>query len=369
MSRLDNLAPDLHAALALVLRQHKSYAELATLLGIEAYAVHDRAHAALALLAPREARGLSSAEREQIGEYILGQQAPDARSATRQELQLSPAARAWAQALAAELAPLSPHDFDIPAPAAPPSTPAPPPVAPAPSATPTPAGAARPATASSPARTSGASSPAQPPAAARAGAPSSRRGGAILLGAIALAVVVVVLFVVVGVGGGSSHSGTTGAKASAQRTSTSTGKGSHATGTGATGSGATGPTGATGPSSSVSTHSKALPLTPPAASGSKALGVAYVLSEKGQRAFYVFTKGLPTPATGSFYAVWLEGSSGAAAYPLGSLPAAGSDGLIEGGGPLPENASSYTRIIVTLETSHKPSHPGPTVLGGKFALS
>ena len=53
MSRLDELPPDQRAALSLLLRQRKSYAEVATLLGISERAVHDRAHAALAVLAPR----------------------------------------------------------------------------------------------------------------------------------------------------------------------------------------------------------------------------------------------------------------------------------------------------------------------------
>ena len=53
MSRLDELPPDQRAALSLLLRQRKSYGEVASMLGIGEQAVHDRAHAALAVLAPR----------------------------------------------------------------------------------------------------------------------------------------------------------------------------------------------------------------------------------------------------------------------------------------------------------------------------
>src|ERR1700733_7913230 len=74
MSRLDELPPDQRAALSLLLRQRKSYAEVATLLGISELAVHDRAHAALAVLAPRRARELSSERRLEVGDYLLGQQ-------------------------------------------------------------------------------------------------------------------------------------------------------------------------------------------------------------------------------------------------------------------------------------------------------
>jgi len=359
VSRLDNLPPDLRAALALVLGQRKSYAELATLLGIEPRAVHDRAHAALALLAPLQARALSGTQREQVGEYLLGQQDTAGRGETRAQLERSEPARIWARALAGELGPLAPQGLpEIPAASngAAPLQPAAGPAA-ATTAVETGAGAATAATAH----------PAGPtPAGADASAPASavsQRGGAILLGAIAVVVVVAVLLIVgVGGGGGGSHAGTTGASAKNGSTSASKSAGNASATT--TPSGATGSTGI--PSSA---HSKALPLTPPNPSTSKALGVAYVLSQKGQRAFYVFSKGLPTPAAGTFYAVWLEGSANSPDYPLGSLPAAGSDGLIEGGGPLPSNAATYTRIIVTVETTHKPTNPGPTVLGGKFSLS
>ena len=105
--RLQEIPPDLRATLSLVLGQRKRYAEIAAMLGIEERAVHDRAHAALALLAPRQARALSAAEREQVGEYMLGQADDSRQSATVAYLGGSPAARAWAQALAAELGPLA----------------------------------------------------------------------------------------------------------------------------------------------------------------------------------------------------------------------------------------------------------------------
>ncbi len=52
MSRLDELPPDQRAALSLLLQQRKTYAQVAALLGIPERAVHDRAHAALAILVP-----------------------------------------------------------------------------------------------------------------------------------------------------------------------------------------------------------------------------------------------------------------------------------------------------------------------------
>src|SRR6516164_6976264 len=101
MSRLDDLPQDQRATLSLLLRQRKDYAEVASLLGIEQRAVHDRAHSALAVIAPREAREL-------IAEHLLGQQTSmGGRLRTRTYLEGTAPARAWARAIATELAPLT----------------------------------------------------------------------------------------------------------------------------------------------------------------------------------------------------------------------------------------------------------------------
>ena len=53
------------------------------------------------------ARALSAAQREQLGEYLLGQQDPAAERETHAQLEDSASGRAWAQSLATELAPLA----------------------------------------------------------------------------------------------------------------------------------------------------------------------------------------------------------------------------------------------------------------------
>lgn len=344
MSRLESLPPDLHAVLSLLLRQRKNYAEVAGMLGIEVRAVHDRAHAALALLAPRQARELTAAEREQVGEYLLSQQPPAGRLETRAFLERSPSARAWAQALGGELTSLAAQPLpEIPASV---TAPKPAPVPPHESAS---------------------AAPYEPSAAllepANAPAPSSRVGGAVVLGVLAVVVVVAVLLIV-GVGGGGSH-GSTNSTTSSTGTGQSAGTGLQPSGAGTTSRTGTGTSTSTG-AAKPAIHGKALVLTPPDPATSKAAGVAYVLAQDGKRAFYLFTKGLPVTTGGAFYAVWLEGSATASAYPLGSLPAQGANGLIEGGGPLPSDAGSFHHIIVTRETSRHPTHPGQTVLSGTF---
>jgi hypothetical protein len=375
MSRLDSIPPDLSAVLSLLLRRGKRYGEVAGMLGIEERAVHDRAHAALALLAPGQARGLSAAQREQLGEYLLGQQSAAAASQTRDLLASSPAGRAWAQALVGELAPLAtthplpqiPDTHEARSRAASgrartPARAAREPESPRePSSTREPPGA-RESVSSSPAAQDGS----QPS--------SSRVGGAVILGALAaIAIVVVLVIVGVGGGGGGSQTGTqsgdaatTPAHHAGAGASSNAGKGTSSTP--ATSTNGTPASGGTSTGASSTSHGKALTLSPPDPATSKAIGVAYVLTQKTEHAFYVFAKGLPALPSGSFYAVWLEGATSAPDYPLGSLPSSGSSGLVEGGGPLPSSAGSYSRIIVTSETSHHPSHPGPTLLGGPFSL-
>lgn len=110
---------------------------------------------------------------------------------------------------------------------------------------------------------------------------------------------------------------------------------------------------------------KTITLTP-AEPTLKATGKALVLSESGRYAFYIAARGLP-PSSGFFYAVWLYNSP-SSAKPLGRAPTVSAEGNMEGGGPLPTNAANYGQLIITRETSTHPTHPGPTVMSGSFAL-
>jgi Sigma-70, region 4 len=171
--------------------------------------------------------------------------------------------------------------------------------------------------------------------------PSSRAGGALLLGAI-VAVIVVAAILISGTGGkGSSPTST--AASSTQRTATSS----------------------TTSTAGKASLDKTIALSP-AEPALKATGKALVLSEGGRYAFYIQAQGLPA-SSGFFYAAWLYNSP-SAAKPLGRAPSVGANGLMEGGGPLPANASDYARLVITRETSTHPAHPGPIVMGGPFAL-
>jgi hypothetical protein len=319
MSRLDDLPPDQRATLSLLLSKHKSYAEVSALLSIPERAVHDRAHAALAVLAPREARELTPERRAEIGDYLLGQRTGVAeRLATRTYLDTSSPARAWAHALAAELGQLTAGPLpEIPNGRTPAASAAPP----------------------APAATRGPS--ARPPR-SRPSAPSSRVGGALLLAALVAGVVVAVILLTNG--GGSSH-----------EKSVATGKTATSA---ASGSGSTS-------ASERAKEDKRITLTPTDPS-SKAVGIAEVLSEGDKYAFYVAAEHLP-PSKGFFYAVWLYNSP-SSYEALSRSPAVGSNGRLQGGALLPSDAGKFHRMLLTKETDNRPTRPGPIVLSGSFAL-
>jgi len=330
MSRLDDLPPDQRATLSLLLRRGKSYAEVAGMLEIDERAVHDRAHAALAVLAAGKARELTAVQREEVGDYLLGQRTGVAeRLATRTYLDGSPQARAWAAALAEALEPLAGAPLpEIPNGAIPAASPAP--AAPTALVTPTEAG------------TPGPTAPHPPRGAQLRSASPARVRGALLLAVIVAAIVVAIVLLT---GGSGSSSNSAGSGGGSQTTSSS----------------------ATGTQKSQAKEDKRITLTPPDAS-SKAVGVAEVLSEGSQYAFYLAAQHLaPSKGNGFFYAVWLYNSP-SSYEALSRAPDVGSNGNVQGGALLPKDAAKYHTMLLTRETASKPTKPGPVVLRGTFAL-
>lgn len=332
MSRLDDLPPDQRATLSLLLRRQKSYAEVAELLSIPERAVRDRAQAALAVLAPREARELTAERREEIGDYLLSQRTGvSARLATRTYLDGSSQARTWASAVAAELEPLA----GAPLPEIAPATSPPPP------ASAVRGGRTSPLSALKPSPPAGGGPDGSQPGSSP---PSSRVGGGLLLAAL-IAVVIVVVVLITGGGGSSSHSSSTATSAG----------------------GSTSATGTTAAKAGQASEDKRITLTSPDPA-SKAVGVAEVLSEGNKRAFYLAAEHLaPSKGQGFFYAIWLYNSP-SSHQALSKAPPVGSDGRLQGGALLPDDAGKYHRMLVTKETSERPTNPGEIVLSGPFAL-
>src|SRR6185312_6218474 len=161
MSGIDSLPVEQRAVLQLLLQQGRPYHDLSGLLDIDAAEVRRRAHSALDALGPDET-GLDPERRGEIGDYLLGQQDDAGRAATHRYLEGSPAGRAWARVVAGELREVAGDRLpEIPA-----------------GGRDDGAGATAEAATAAPA-------PAEPEA--RPGAPrSSRLGGALLLGGVAL---------------------------------------------------------------------------------------------------------------------------------------------------------------------------------------
>jgi hypothetical protein len=337
MSRVDELPADQRAALSLLLRQRKTYSEVAAMLAIPERAVHDRAQAALAVLAPREARLLEAERRREIGDYLLGQQQVGERLRTGALLASSPPANSWARTVASELAALADGLLpEIPALDGGAGR------GEAPAQEPYPLSQATAATGSTGAtgRTAatgptGATGTIGATAAGTPVARSSRRGGAVLLAVLAAAAIVAVVLIVTG--GSSSKKPGTGVAAGTPA-SANTGAGPKEEGR--------------------------FTLHAPSGSGSK--GTVEILAEGGKHAFYIQAEHIPaTTHSHFFYAVWLYNSP-TSALPLSKSPPVGSSHRLAGAALLPTSAGSYREILLTRETSTRPKHPGHVVLRGPF---
>ena len=306
MSRLDELPPDQRAVLDVLLRQRKSYAEVATLLGIAEQVVHDRAHAALAMLAPAEARGLTPAARRgrrlPAGTVRRGgaPESPHLPRRLRAGQGVGAGDRRRAGTARRRLAPRRPRGDGE-------------------------RSRRRPAAGDAAAgATSSLGSP-----------PSSRLGGAVLLGVIVFAIAVLVIVL----SSGGSHHGSPAKSGSASATTGKT---------------------ATGPKVDAK-----IPLTSPDPH-SRSFGVMEVVSEGSTRAFFIEAQHLPA-SRHFFYAIWLYNSP-TSAQAVSKSPPVGSDHRLAGGAALPSNAGEFREVLLTRETSTRPTHPGPVVLHGHFTL-
>ena len=99
MATFDQLSPEQRAIVELVLRQGKTYGELADMLNLPEPRVRELARDALVELAPVSVRGVEQDWRGQLADYVLGQQSGPEATATKGHLRRSEAARSWARSL------------------------------------------------------------------------------------------------------------------------------------------------------------------------------------------------------------------------------------------------------------------------------
>ena len=321
MGSLDTLPPDQRAVLDLVLQRGRSYDDIARLLAIDRAVVRARALAAFDALGPEAT--VAPESRALITDYLLGQLPERVAEQTRARLASTPAEQAWARARASQLAPIAGKPLpEIPDGSPSPAAPMPPP-----------SDSGGPAVADGTPR--------------RSDRPSSRRGGAIMLGVGALVVVAVVVVLIAVLSGGSAKHPPTPTAAASDRSRA--GASSTATTSGAS------------PQAQVVAQ---VNLNTPNGAGA-AKGIGFVVREGSAYGIIMQGQHLP-PNRHNAYAAWLYNSP-SDAYRLGFVnPGVGKNGQLQTGGVLPAKAGRFKQLLLTVETQSDPKSPGAIVLAGPF---
>jgi hypothetical protein len=303
MAPFDDLPADQKAVLQLVLRQGRTYEEIAGLLKISPEAVRDRALTAMDRLGPADAGALDEDRQDEVADYLLGQQGAAARAATREHLEGDQPARAWARSVAGEL-----RSGGVATDDALPEIPA------------------------DPAEVDEAFDALQARRRARAHQErSSRLGGVLVLAAVAIVVAGAILYLT-----GVLDSGKDAPKATATAASTRT--------------------------AATPAIERQINLFPPGG-GQKPLGAATIATQDGQRALAVVGQFLP--ASGH-YVLWVRNGSRVkflGFFP----PVTGkgtSKGRLQGLVAAPSDLTSYKDILVSREPSSAPKQPTAIVLQG-----
>ena len=306
MSRIDDLPADRRAVLQLLLKQGKSYDDLASLLRIEPHTVRERARDALDRLGPQDT-DLDMGEQDEIADFLLGQQTASQRAATRDLLETSAPGRAWARVVSGELRPL--------------------------------AGDALPEIPAERAEVDEAFDALEARKVARERqAKSSKLGGVLLLAAVGVAVALLIAFVLSGGDDGeedpSASPGTTSTAAAAPGGQEVLGQ---------------------------------VNLNPVEGSPSRRAIAAVTLVRNGESVNMIFQgQRIPANDEGNVYALWLIDNDNAAR--LGFTPRVGRSGRLRFQGAVPDgvNVADFTAMVLTRETQPDPERPGRVIIGGSL---
>jgi hypothetical protein len=310
MASLDTLSDLQRATLQLLLKQGKSYDEIAALLKTDSSAIQSRAHDAVAALGPTKP-DIGDDRRREIADYLLGQQAASRRAATREYLEDSADGRSWSRVVAGALRPMAGDDLpEIPA---------------------------------EPAEVDEAFEALDKRAARQEEVQrGSQLGTMIIFGALGLAVAIV-LIIVLGVfdGGDEPNARTTTTTRTARTTPTERPR--------------------------VVLQGK---LAPPRGSQSNASGETAIINYKTANEFklLIAATGLRVAPDGSAYAVWLYNSPAQLLF-VGFPKATVNDaGKLEVVADLTPQTPTFQQVLVTLERVSKPVKPGRIVLSGKITV-
>jgi len=311
MASLDDLTAPQRAVLQLLLKRGKSYDEIATMLKLDASAVQSRAHEAVAALGPAKP-DIGNERRNEIADYLLGQQAASGRAATREYLEDAGEGRSWARSVAGTLRPLAADPLpDIPA---------------------------------EPAEVDKAFDALDAREARQAQVQSSSQlGTKILFGAAGLAVAIVLIFALGIVGGGDDPD---------PRTATIT------------------RTGATTPRETPQAIAQGV-LAPPSSSNSQASAESGIVRYPSTNQFklLIVAKGLATPPEGSTYGIWLYTSRSDALFVGFPKAAVSTEGDLRVVADLSPDTRNYREVLITRESREKPTRPGSITLRGRLRVA
>ena len=332
MGSLESLTAQQRAVLDLLLRRGKSYDEIAGLLHADAAAIRRRAQGAVSALVPDDAQ-VSADRRNEIADYLLGQQTASQRAATREYLADSAPGRGWARAASAALAPVGGAEKlpDVPAERE----------------------EVAEAFGALEART------ARQEEVQRA----AKRGNALISAGLGLVLAIVIIVVVALVSSGGNDKGSTGS-AAATTPATTTPDATSTTGATATTPGATDPNG--------NPQILAQGALRPEASGSTASGqVAIVLFPNSRRYRLALTaKGLPpSSSSGSAYGVWFYTNSKTALFLGFPDKVVGANGRLDTVADLSPDTPNFREVLLTSERTQSPKTPGTVVLRAKLVIA
>jgi hypothetical protein len=319
----ERLAPDQRAAVELVLRQGRSYGELADLLGMPEETIRARARNGVSGLAPDL---LAPTRAGEIADWLLGQQSETHAARTRELLLGDPAAHTWGATVAEPLR-AAPGGESVPAL----------PVAPdAPAARVN--GTQRAADATDVFASAGLGERAEPESELPDGGSSSRLGGAIMIATAIVLVAAVLVFVFTR---GDDPQPVAEDATATTATATAT------------------------PAASAND----ILLKGPA--GSKAVGLMRLFqANDGTVRFAIAAQGVAPNASGETYSLWFRKADGAAQL-LGDVKdPVGTKGELTSAGPgnadvdkFPQWFAQYDSIVVTLDGKNA-KKPGKVILSG-----
>ena len=307
MPSLESLDDGQRALLQLLLKQGKSYDDLASLLKTDATGVRQRAHAAVESLGP-VTTGIGPDRRTEVADYLLGQQTASQRAATREFLESSSAGRTWARAVSGALRPAAAGGLpDIPA---------------------------------EPEEVEQAFDALDRRTARQEEVKrSSRAGGMLVFAGLGLVLAIGLLWALGAFDASDEPSGNTATATTTQ------------------------------PAQTFVPLQTAL-MKRPGNRSSKTEAVAVIAQPVGTKELSLAIRGLQIPRSPSSswaYCVWLY-SSRSANQRVGFPPLVGKDGLLESAFQLPKDTSNFKEVLLTRERVRDPKQPGEVVLRGPLTV-